>query len=70
MSRTVINRICDIEASAFTQTESGFPETVDINDCPEYLGIITSDDVKGFDPEDRGELLPVDTITQSRFAIE
>jgi hypothetical protein len=70
MSRTVINRICDIEASAFTQTESGFPETVDINDCPEYLGIITSDDVKGFDPEGRGELLPVDTITQSRFAIE
>ena len=69
MSRTVINRICDIDTSEFTRTESAFPDSVNIQNYPEYLNIITDDDVKGFDPDDRGELLPVETITQSKFAI-
>jgi len=70
MSRTVINRICDVNTSEFTQTDSAFPDSVNIHDYPEYLNIITDDDVKGFDPDDRGELLPVDVITQSKFAIQ
>jgi hypothetical protein len=70
MSRMVINRICDISTSDFTQTESAFPDAVNIYDYPEYLKIITDDDVKGFDPDDRGELLPIGVITQSKFAIK
>jgi hypothetical protein len=70
MSRTVINRICDISTSEFTQTESAFPDTVNIHNYPEYLSIITDDDVKGFDPDDRGDLLPAEAITQSKFAIQ
>lgn len=70
MSRMLINKICDIDTSTFTQKESLFPDTVDINEYPEYLNVITDDDVKGFDPDDRGELLSLETITQSKFAIQ
>lgn len=70
MSHSILNRICDIKASDFTETNPVFPDDVNIYKHKEYLEIITSDEIKGFEPNNRGELLSVKSAISSEFLID
>jgi hypothetical protein len=69
MSQFILNEIISLSEDEFTARKELFPNSVSIEEYPEYEGIITHEKVKGFDPSDRGELLSVSEITQESYSL-
>lgn len=69
MSYGILTDICSLTKDDFTQTPEVYPRTVRTEDFPEYFDIITGESVKGFDPNGRGEMLALSTVTQDQFKL-